>query len=121
MTVVDTCVWIEHLRRPDLLLSDLLRTETALVHAFVIGELASGTLRNRRSTLANLRLLPVAPMARESEVHNLVESRRLWGLGLGWVDLHLLASALISRSNLLTDDRRLAAAARRLGIAYPVQ
>jgi predicted nucleic acid-binding protein len=121
MTVVDTCVWIDHLRHPDLLLADLLTAEMALVHAFVIGELASGTLRNRRSTLATMRLLPVAPMAREEEVHNMIESQRLWGLGLGWVDLHLLASALISRSNLLTDDRRLAAAARKLGIAYPVQ
>lgn len=121
MTLVDTCVWIDHTRRTDPVLEGLLETEEALLHPFVFGELVGGTLGNRQATIRVLERLPAAPIAREAEVRHLVESQRLWGLGLGWVDLHLLASALISRTTLLTNDRKLAAAARKLGIAYPVQ
>ena len=121
MTLVDTCVWIDHARRTDPVLMDLLRTAEAVLHPFVFGELISGTLGNRGATIQILERLPSVPVVRDVEVRHLVESQRLWGLGLGWVDLHLLASTMIARANLLTDDRRLAAAARRLGIGYPIQ
>jgi hypothetical protein len=69
--------------------------------------------------LVYLSRLPQAPLARESEVHHLLDSRRLWGTGLGWIDLHLLASAAIAGWDLLTDDRAMKKAAHALGLVHP--
>jgi Arc/MetJ family transcription regulator len=79
----------------------------------------AGICHKRAETIADLEDLPVAAVASEPEVLHLLESRRLWGTGLGWVDLHLLASALIEESKLWTADRAVAAAADRLGVAFP--
>jgi predicted nucleic acid-binding protein len=111
MTLVDTSVWIDHLRGGDAQLEALLADAQVLVHPFVIGELACGSLRQRGEVLTLLRRLPAAVVATDDEVHHLVESRRLWARGLGWVDLHLLASALLEDVPLLTRDRQLAATA----------
>jgi predicted nucleic acid-binding protein len=119
MTLVDTSIWIDHFRLPDARLAQLLTTESAGVHPFVLGELAAGNLPKRQSTLTDLGQLPRVPAAQESDVHHLLESHRLWGLGLGWVDLHILAAALVSGCNLLTADHAMMAAATRLGIGYP--
>ena len=89
------------------------------MHPFVLGELACGNLPRRPAFLAGLQKLPLAQMAEESDARYLLESHRLWGLGLGWIDLHLLTSATISGSNLLTSDRALMIAAKKLGVAYP--
>ena len=121
MTLADTSAWINHLRRCDETLSQLLADEAVAIHPFVVGELAGGTLPNRAATLADFAYLPQTPIAAESEVHHLLEAHRLWEKGLGWVDLHLLTAAILCRCNLLTDDRRLREAAQKLGIAYPVQ
>ena len=96
MTLVDTSVWIDHLRRGDAELAALLEEGMVLVHPFVIGEIACGTLRQREVVLGHLRHLPEAPLATETEVHHLLEGHRLGGRGLGWVDLHLLASARLA-------------------------
>lgn len=119
MTLIDTCVWAGHFRHPDVRLMQLLAGESAGVHPFVIGELACGNLKNRAVTLANLAKLPRAPVAGEAEVHHLLESRRLWGTGLGWIDLHLLASAALAGWGLMTADRALLKAAETLGLAHP--
>jgi predicted nucleic acid-binding protein len=118
MILVDSSVWIKHFRNAEPRLDALLVHELVSLHPFVLGELASGNLHKRAETIADLEDLPVAAVASEPEVLHLLESRRLWGTGLGWVDLHLLASALIEESKLWTADRAVAAAADRLGIAY---
>jgi len=107
MTLVDTSVWIDHLRRGDAELVALLEEGLVLVHPFVIGELAGGTLRQRDIVLEHLRYLPEAPLATEAEVHHLLERHRLAGRGLGWIDLHLLASARLAAVPLITHDRAL--------------
>jgi predicted nucleic acid-binding protein len=120
MTLADTSTWVNHLRRRDALLFQLLVHRSIVIHPFVLGELAAGTIPDRPVALRYLRRLPQTPIARDSEVHHLVETRKLWGRGLGWVDLHLLASALFGRFTMLTEDRRLREAAQELGIGPPV-
>jgi predicted nucleic acid-binding protein len=116
MVLVDTSVWIAHFRERQPVLVDLLRDGLVLAHPFVTGELACGNLRRRASLLADLSTLPAATPASNSEVMLLIESRRLWGRGLGWVDAHLLASAQISRCRLWTVDHRLGTVASELGL-----
>jgi len=113
---VDTSVWVDHLRRGEPLLQDFLSTGQVATHPFVIGELACGNLSNRDEILALLSELPRVSIATHDEVLHLIERHRLTGKGLGWIDLNLLASALISRIPLWTKDRRLATIARTLGI-----
>jgi predicted nucleic acid-binding protein len=112
-------VWIDHFRKTEPRLEALLVHELVSLHPFVLGELACGNLSRRTETIARLEKLPVAAVASEPQVRHMLESRRLWGTGLGWVDMHLLASALIEESKLWTADRAMAAAATRLGIAFP--
>ena len=112
MTLVDTSVWVEHLRRGDAELAALLDEGMVLVHPFVIGEVAAGTMRQREVVLGHLRHLPEAPVATEAEVHHLLEGHRLAGRGLGWIDLHLLASARLAAVPLITRDSALRAAAQ---------
>jgi predicted nucleic acid-binding protein len=107
MTIVDTSVWIDHLRHGDAELEALLEDGMVLVHPFVIGEIACGTLRQRNVVLGHLRHLPEAPLATEAEVHHLLERHRLDGRGIGWIHLHLLASARLAAVPLLTRDRAL--------------
>jgi predicted nucleic acid-binding protein len=116
MVLVDTSVWINHLRVSNPELASLLDEGTVLTHPFVSGELACGNLKNRTSILSNLVDLPLATVATHSEVTLLLEQRKLWGRGLGWVDVHLLASALLSNCRLLTLDQRLAQVASELGL-----
>jgi hypothetical protein len=119
MTLIDTSVWADHFRAPSARLLKLLDAESAGTHPFVTGELAAGSLKNRSTTIADLNLLPQAPLAKEIEVHHLLESQRLWGTGLGWVDLHLLTAALLAGWKLLTTDRAMKSVAEKLGIAHP--
>ena len=120
MTVLaDTSVWIAHLRQGEPALSRLLNDGLIQMHPFVLGELACGNLNRRAEILSYLATLPEAPRARDSEVMNLLELRKLWGQGLGWIDAHLLASALIARTALWTLDRRLNEAASRLELNWP--
>jgi predicted nucleic acid-binding protein len=118
MILVDSSVWINHFRYAEPRLDALLVHELVSLHPFVLGELACGNLSRRTETIAGLEKLPVAAVATEPQVRHLLESRRLWGTGLGWIDMHLLASALIEGLKLWTADRAVAAAARQLGIAF---
>ncbi|HUG42695.1 MAG TPA: type II toxin-antitoxin system VapC family toxin [Acidobacteriota bacterium] len=115
-TLVDTSVWIEHLGQGNDRLAESLNDGGVLCHRFVIGELACGRLRNRDELLSLLKALPAAPIAEHDEVLGFVATRRLFGRGLGWVDMHLLASALLAGCNLWTLDRPLAVVAAELGI-----
>jgi predicted nucleic acid-binding protein len=114
--LVDTSVWIDHLRRGQATLRRQLEEGRVVCHPFVVGELSLGLLRQRAEILARLQRLPQLPIARHEEVRALVERRRLMGSGIGWVDAHLLASVLIARARLWTLDARLAAVGHRLGV-----
>lgn len=116
MILVDTSVWVEHLRTGSARLKTLLHDEQVLCHPFVIGELACGELKRREEILALLAALPETHVAEHHEVMHLVDSRRLYSRGLGWVDAHLLASALIHRCALWTLDKPLQRSASALRI-----
>ncbi len=117
MTLVDTSVWFAHLRARNVRLTGLLRAGEVFCHPFVIGELACGNLRNRQEILVLMAALPQASIAEHGEVMTFLESSRLFGRGLGWVDLNLVASALLSHFGLWTLDRPLQHAAASLNVA----
>ena len=115
--LVDTSVWIDHLRKGEPLLQDLLSAGQVAIHPYIIGELACGRLSHRAEILKLLSELPLVAMASNEEVLHLIENHRLDGKGLGWIDAHLLASSLLDHIPLWTRDRKLATAAKGLGIA----
>lgn len=118
MILVDTSVWIDHLRINDPLLADLLMQSKVLSHPFVRGELALENLQQRNKILAALDNLPQAPLVFSEEVNFFIERHQLFGLGIGFVDAHLLASTrLIGTARLWTRDKRLQLVAERLKIA----
>ena len=119
MVLVDTSVWIDHLRNGNEQLVKLLEAGRVLTHTMVIGELACGNLRNRQEILGLLRALPAAREATTPEVMDFVETVPLSGRGLGWVDVNLLAAARLSESPLFTLDRSMRREARRLGVGFP--
>lgn len=116
--LVDTSVWITHFARGSSELRKLLTDGEVFIHPFVIGELACGNLKNPAETLTPLRRLPVASVASDDEVLAFLDERRLAGRGLGLIDVHLLASAILTHVTLWTTDRRLRDAADVLGVAY---
>ena len=117
MILVDTSVWVEHLRRGLPRLAALLQEGEVLIHPWVIGELACGNLRNRQQVLELLQGLPAATVASDAEVLLLIERDRLMGRGIGYVDAHLLASARLSHCRLWTQDGRLTTVALEQGLA----
>lgn len=117
MILVDTSVWIDHLRRGNSQLVERLEQGEVVTHAHVIGELACGNLRARTDVLAYLAELPRATTADEAEVHALITGRKLYGRGIGWIDAHLLASAMLDRWRLWTLDRPLLELATAIGVA----
>ncbi len=124
MILVDTSVWIDHLRSRDPHLGRLLRREQVLGHSFVLGEIALGSLQNRHDVINALQNLPQASIATDAEVLAVIERNTLFGTGIGYVDAHLLCSIALSSSytrqgtQLWTRDKRLAALALKLDLAY---
>jgi hypothetical protein len=117
--LVDTSVWIGHLRRADAHLAEILEQGEVQSHPLVIGELACGNLPRRKEMLALMSRLPMAPVASDTEALGFIEVNRLMGRGIGYIDVHLLASSmLVAGTRLWTDDARLAGAARRLFVGY---
>jgi predicted nucleic acid-binding protein len=114
--LVDTSIWVEHLRHGQLGLVSLLHRAEVQCHPFIIGELACGSINRRSEILQLLRRLPSVPVVENEEVMTFVERHRLMGRGVGWVDVHLLASAVLESVLLWSADRRLAAIARSLGV-----
>lgn len=117
MILVDRSVWVDHLRDGDEMLRSLLDRNLVLAHPWVVGELALGSLSRREEILGLLGALPQAAVATVPEVAGLIEVNKLYGLGIGYVDVQLLAATLLTPdATLWTRDKRLAAVAQRLGI-----
>lgn len=116
MTLVHTSVWVDHFRRANTALARLLEAGEVVSHPFVIGELSLGGLKRRDEILQLLASLASAEVVAHDEAMRLIDRRRLSGRGIGWVDAHLLASAVLEKVHLWTLDRRLALVARELGV-----
>lgn len=118
MVLVDTTVWIEHFRSGRIGLESSLDDGQVVCHPFIVGELACGNLRNRSLILSLLDTLPLAHLADHEEVMGFIETNRLMGKELGYVDIHLLASAVLTSVPLWTLDKGLSKAAATLGIKF---
>ena len=119
MILVDTTLWIDYFSARQPILGELIGERQAGIHDLIIGELAVGDLRDRPNTLYALSRIKQAQRVSDREALDLIEVERLWGLGLGFIDIHLLASTLVTPECLLwTRDRKLAAEAHRLGVGY---
>lgn len=117
MILVDTSVWIDHFRHNDPSLSRSLNQRQVLSHPFVIGELALGSLRQRDLILEALRGLPSVLVAHDEEVHAFINNHKLFGIGIGYIDAHLLTATLLTPDvQFWTRDKRLRAAALHLGV-----
>ena len=107
MILVDTSVWVQHLREGSDKLISMLNKGKVLCHPFIIGEIACGNLRNRAVIISLLKSLPSAKVAINDEILQFIEYNKLMGKGLGYIDIHLLASAMLSDAQLWTLDKRL--------------
>jgi len=118
MVLVDTSVWVAHFRKKDPILKALLDEGGVVMHPFVVGEIACGNPVPRGEILGLLASLPSAVLATDREVLSFIEGNRLAGSGVGYLDVHLLASAKLTKAPLWTVDSALRRAASRLGVAY---
>ena len=118
MVLVDTSIWVSHFRKGNSRLATLLNNREVVCHPFVVGELACGNIKNKKEILSLLQTLPMAETAEHQEVLHFIEHNRLMGKGLGYIDVHLLASALLTKIPLRTSDKRLKAASAELGLSY---
>ena len=117
MTLVDTSVWADHLRAADSGMTRLLDAGQIAMHPFILGEISLGHLKPRHAILDMLASLPSADVADEAEILQFIEKVGLFGTGIGYVDVHILASARLAFTPLWTRGKRLRAVAERLGIA----
>ncbi|HLQ26850.1 MAG TPA: type II toxin-antitoxin system VapC family toxin [Acidiferrobacterales bacterium] len=119
MILVDSSVWIDHLRAGNATLVELLNTSQVLAHPFVVGELACGNLKNRKAVLSLLQDLPAAPVASDDEVLFFIERHSLMGRGIGYVDAHLLSAVAMAKiGRLWTRDKPLSAVAESMSLAF---
>jgi predicted nucleic acid-binding protein len=118
MVLVDTSVWVEHLREGTIGLEELLDDGQVICHPFIIGELACGNLKNRGEVLSLLQALPMAIRVEHEEVMQFIENNNLMGKGLGYIDMHLLASAILTKVPLWTHDRKLKEISSKLNLEY---
>lgn len=119
LVVVDTSIWVDHFRKPNILLSPLLAEGLAALHPFVFGELALGGLPSQSEIAVKLLTLPRPQMASPSEAAAFISWAQLTGTGIGYVDAHLLLAAKLEADGyVLTKDKKLAAQAERLGVAH---
>jgi predicted nucleic acid-binding protein len=116
MILVDTSVWVSHLRKGNPELEKLLNDGDVISHPFVIGELACGNIKNRTEILTLLQALPMATQAEHEEVMQFIENNQLMGEGLGYIDVHLIASAALTSVQIWTLDKRLAGISAKLGL-----
>ncbi len=118
MVLVDTSIWINHLRDGDRHLEKLLFDGDVLCHPHIIGELACGNLKNRKEIIGLFQSLPVAPVVEFQEFLYFIEQNKLSGRGIGVVDIQLLASTQLGQVPLWTADKRLKAVAADLDLSY---
>ena len=116
MVLVDTSVWVAHLREGNDDLARLLNKGDVTCHPLIVGELACGNLKNRSEILSLLRSLPMAIEAEHEETLQFIEKNRLMGRGLGYIDVHLMASSVLTRTPLWTLDKRLNEISTEIGI-----
>lgn len=118
MVLVDTSVWVDHLRAGDAELGSLLNESQVACHPFIIGELACGDIKNRREILSLLQALPIVTIAQHDEVMRFVENHKLMGRGIGYVDVHLLTSAALTGIRIWTFDKKLNEVALELAMGF---
>ena len=118
MIIVDTSVWISHLRRNEQALLDAIAADDVMMHPFVLGELACGNLGDRKTVLEGFHFIRPAPVADMVDVLAFIDARQLMGRGIGYVDMHLLVSAAQAQAALWTRDRRTGDAADELNLRY---
>lgn len=118
MVLVDTSVWVLHLREGNIKLDSLLNDGEAVCHPFIVGELACGNLKNRSEILALLQALPMSTQAEHEDVMQFIENYKLMGKGLGYIDVHLLASSLLTEVPIWTLDKKLNEVSVELGISF---
>jgi len=118
MVLVDTSIWISHFQEENPHLKELLLEGSVVCHPFVIGELACGNIKNRNEIIPLLQALPQAEILEDEEILRFIENKRLMGSGIGLVDIHLLASSLLTNVLLWTADKQLRSVASKLNILY---
>jgi len=118
MVLVDTSVWVSHLRDGNTELANLLNNGNVLCHPLIVGELACGNLKDRAVIISFLQLLPMSIEAEHEEVLSFIENNHLMGKGIGYVDAHLIASAVLTGIPIWTFDKKLAQVAETLHIKY---
>jgi len=118
MVLVDTSVWVSHLRDGNVGLEKLLNDGEVLCHPFIVGELACGSLKNRHEILTSLQSLPMTILAEDGEVLKFIENHQLMGKGLGYIDVHLIAAAVLTDVPLWTFDKTLDKITKKIGISY---
>lgn len=118
MVLVDTSIWVSHLRDGNAELANLLNDGSVLCHPLIVGELACGNLKDRALILSFLQFLPMSIEAEHDEVLSFIDDNHLMGKGVGYVDVHLIASAILMGVSLWTLDKKLAQAADSLHIKY---
>ena len=118
MILVDTSIWVDHFNLGDNNLEFLLNENKVATHPFILGELACGNIKNRKLIFTLLNALPSIPEISKEEFYLFLDQHRLFGMGLGFIDIHLLASALISDCLIYTRDKSLLSSAIKLKIAY---
>lgn len=118
MVLVDTSIWVVHLRNGNIGLETLLNKGNVVCHPFIVGELACGNLKNRVEILSLLQTLPMAIHGEHEEVMRFTEDHTLMGKGLGYIDIHLIVSAIITEIPLWTVDKKLNEISLKLEIGY---
>lgn len=118
MILADTSVWVSHLRKGIPALKTLLLEADVACHPYIVGELACGNIKNRDEFLTLLQALPMLPVVTQEEFMHFLDSNKLMGTGIGFVDVHLLASSRLMHIPLLTEDTKLKAAAIKLKLHY---
>ena len=118
MVLVDTSVWVSHLRDGNAGLETLLNDGEVVCHPFIVGELACGNLKNRREILIHLQSLPKAILAEDEEVLKFIENHELMGKGLGYIDVHLVAAAVLTDVPIWTFDKTLDKITKKIGVNY---
>ncbi|MCF6148934.1 MAG: type II toxin-antitoxin system VapC family toxin [Candidatus Kuenenia sp.] len=118
MVLVDTSIWVVHLRNGNIGLETLLNEGNVVCHPFIVGELACGNLKNRVEILSLLQTLPMAIHGEHEEIMRFIEDHTFMGKGLGYIDIHLIVSAIITNIPLWTADKKLNEISLKLGIGY---
>jgi len=118
MVLVDTSVWVSHLRDGSVGLEKLLNDGEVVCHPFIVGELACGNLKNRHEILAFLQSLPMTILAEDGEVLKFIENHQLMGKGLGYIDVRLIAAAVLTDVPIWTFDKTLEKITKKIGINY---